>query len=160
MRSLRRWSRSDVAWLTGQGVLFLLAFVVLPRRGGGPGAVQVRGARTIGTAVMVLGAVIGVVAMMRLGRNLVPQPTPVEDGTLVSTGLYGLVRHPIYTAVLLLIIGALLRTPSIAGLLVVIASVVFFDRKSAHEERLLAATYPGYEDYRRQVRFKLLPGVR
>lgn len=98
-------------------------------------------------------------AMVRLGRQLVPQPSPIADGELVTHGLYGIVRHPIYTAVLLLITGALLRTPSLTGGVVLVAAVVFFDRKAAYEERLLTATYPDYAAYREAVPHRLLPGV-
>ena len=141
-------------------MLFVLAFIVVPRTGGGFGRLDVPGAQPVGWTTMAVGVVIGVVAMLRLGRQLVPQPSPVEGGTLVDTGLYAVVRHPIYTAVLLLISGSVIRVPSVAGLLVIAVSAVFFDRKSAYEERLLAATYPGYDAYRERVRWKLLPGVR
>lgn len=141
-------------------MLFVLAFIVVPRTGGGFGRLDVPGTQPVGWATMAVGVVIGVVAMLRLGRQLVPQPSPVEGGTLVDTGLYAVVRHPIYTAVLLLISGSVIRVPSLAGLLVIAVSAVFFDRKSAYEERLLAATYPGYDAYRERVRWKLLPGVR
>lgn len=163
MSRLPSWARlsaSDVAWLAGQAVLFVLAFVVLPTADGGPGRLQIPWSRLIGTVVFGLGAAIGLVAMVRLGRQLVAQPTPIEDGRLVTSGLYRFVRHPIYTAVLLLITGALLRTPSLSGLVVIAVSWAFFDRKSAHEERLLVRTYPDYAAYQRQVPHKLIPGIR
>lgn len=152
--------RADVPWLAGQGVLFVLAFVVLPSTDGLLGRIAVPGERVVGTAVFVVGVVIGIVAMVRLGRQLVPQPTPVRGGRLIDSGMYGVVRHPIYAAVLLLIAGSVVRVLSVAGLLLIVASVVFFDRKSAHEEALLAEAYPGYDAYRRRVRWKLLPGLR
>lgn len=152
--------RADVLWLAGQGVLFLLAFIVLPSTDGLLGRLDVPGDRAVGWAVFAVGAVVGVVAMIGLGRQLVPQPTPVQGGRLVDTGLYGVVRHPIYTAVLLLIAGSVIRVLSVAGLVLVAAAAVFFDRKSTYEENLLSDTYPGYEDYRRRVRWKLLPGIR
>lgn len=152
--------RADMLWLTGQGVLFVLAFIVVPRTGGWFGRFDVAGARPVGWTIFGLGVVIGIAAMLQLGRQLVPQPSPIRDGTLIDTGLYAVVRHPIYTAVLLLISGSVVRVLSVAGLLVIVASAVFFDRKVAYEERLLAATYPDYDDYRSRVRWRLLPGVR
>ena len=160
MRRLRQLSGTDLAWLGGQGVLFLLAFVLVPRADGGPGRVDVPGSRAAGTTVFVLGAVLGLASFVALGRQLVPQPTPIEGGELVDRGPYGVVRHPIYTAVLLMIVGGLSRTPSATGADVAIASAAFFDRKSAHEERLLVAAYPQYGDYAERVRWKLLPGMR
>lgn len=160
VRRLRQLSGSDLAWLAGQGVLFLLAFVLVPRADGGPGRVQVAGSRAAGTTVFGLGVALGLASFVALGRQLVPQPTPIEDGELVDRGPYGVVRHPIYTAVLLMIVGGLARTPSATGVAVALASAAFFDRKSAHEERLLATAYPDYAGYRARVRWKLLPGVR
>ncbi|HSJ43826.1 MAG TPA: methyltransferase [Euzebyales bacterium] len=152
--------RADVLWLTGQGVLFVLAFIIVPRTDGWFGRFDLLGTDPVGWAIFGLGVVVGVVAVLQLGRQAVPQPSPVRDGTLIDTGLYAVVRHPIYTAVLLLIGGSVIRVLSVAGLLVIAVSAVFFDRKSAYEETLLAATYPGYADYRERVRWKLLPGVR
>lgn len=152
--------RADIRWLAGQGVLFVLAFVVVPRTAGWFGRVHLAGTRPVGWMIFALGAVIGVVAMLQLGRQLVPQPSPVRDGTLIDTGLYGAVRHPIYTGVLLLIAGSVIRVLSVAGALLIIGSAVFFDRKSAYEESLLADAYVDYDDYRRRVPWKLLPGVR
>lgn len=156
----RGLSRSDLAWLAGQGLLFLLAFIVVPSFDGGPGRIRLPGSRPVGTAIFGLGVVLGLASFRALGRQLVPQPTPINDGELVERGPYGVVRHPIYTAVLLLIVGGLARTPSATGAAVGLASAVFFDRKSAHEEGLLVASYPGYPDYARRVPWKLLPGVR
>ena len=141
-------------------MLFLFAFILLPMVDGGPGRVDIPLARPIGVAVMAIGAVALLVSFFNLGGQLVAQPTPIPDGRLIQFGLYRFVRHPIYLAVLLLIIGGLFRTPSVSGLLVIIASVAFFDAKSTHEERLLTARYPGYEAYREQTRWKMLPGVR
>lgn len=152
--------RADVWWLAGQGVLFVLAFVLVPRTDGWFGRLDVPGARPMGWVIFAFGAAVGAIAALRLGRQLVPQPSPVSDGTLIDTGLYALVRHPIYTAVLLLVSGSVIRVLSVAGLVVIVATGMFFDRKSAYEETLLAATYPGYDDYRRRVPWKLLPGVR
>lgn len=152
--------RADVLWLAGQGVLFVLAFIVVPRTGGWFGRFDVTGMRPVGWAIFGLGGVIGILAMLRLGRQLVPQPSPVRDGTLIDRGPYAVVRHPIYTAVLLLISGSVLRVFSVAGLLVIVVSAVFFDRKCGYEETLLAAAYPGYDEYRERVRWKLVPGVR
>lgn len=138
----------------------MLAFIVVPSADGGPGRVEIEGSRPVGTAVVIAGVGVLAAAFLGLGRQLVPQPTPVEGGQLVDRGLYGVVRHPIYTGVLLLIVGGLARTPSLTGLAVALASFAFFDAKSAHEERLLVATYEGYEAYRGRVRWKLIPFVR
>lgn len=156
---LSRWTAADVAWVSGQVVLFVVAFVVVPSSDGGPGRFDVPGARAVGWTLMAAGLALGVAAAVVLGRNLVPQPTPVEGSTLVDRGPYGWVRHPIYTAVALAAIGSMARTPSVTGLAAAIALVVFLDRKAAHEERLLTAAHPDYPDYAARVRGRLVPGI-
>jgi protein-S-isoprenylcysteine O-methyltransferase Ste14 len=152
-------ARSDILWLTGQAALLVMAFVVVPATDGVAGRLMIPGTRPAAYLIAAMGAIVGVASVIRLGRQLVPQPTPVRGGHLIDSGIYGVVRHPIYVAVLLLIAGAVVRSLSLAGLLLLAVAFVFFDRKSAYEEMLLAATYPGYEDYRARVRWKLVPGV-
>jgi protein-S-isoprenylcysteine O-methyltransferase Ste14 len=153
-------ARADMRWLAGQAVLLVVAFVVIPATDGIAGRLLVTGTRPAGYTIAAAGAIIGVVSMLRLGRQLVPQPTPVQGGELIESGIYGVVRHPIYLAVLLLIAGVVVRSLSLAGLAVLLVAIVFFDRKSAYEETLLTHAYPEYEDYRSRVRWKLVPGVR
>lgn len=152
--------RADVWWLAGQAVLLVLALVVVPATGGIAGRVRLPGAPAAGVVLVVAAVVVGLAAMLQLGRQLVPQPTPVTGGRLVESGLYGVVRHPIYLAVLLGVAGVVVRSLSVAGVALLVVALVFFDRKSAYEERLLAAAYPGYDSYRSRVRWKLVPGLR
>ena len=153
-------ARAVMRWLAGQAVLLVVAFVVIPATDGIAGRLLATGTRPAGYTIAAAGAIIGVVSMLRLGRQLVPQPTPVQGGELIESGIYGVVRHPIYLAVLLLIAGVVVRSLSLAGLAVLLVAIVFFDRKSAYEETLLTHAYPEYEDYRSRVRWKLVPGVR
>lgn len=46
-----------------------------------------------------------VIAILQLNKKLTPFPTPLKDGTLINTGLYKLVRHPIYSGIILTAIG-------------------------------------------------------
>ncbi len=156
-----RWrlGRTDVAWLSGQGVLFVLAFVIVPRGQGLWGRVAFAAERPLGWGLMAIGAAWAGWSMLVLGRQLVPQPTPVEGGQLVDRGPYRVVRHPIYLGVLLLVAGAVARTFSLTGVAVTVVTLGFFAAKSRHEETLLVAAYPAYERYREQVRWLVLPGV-
>ena len=153
-------SRPDMGWLAGQLVVLVVVLVVLPLAGGGPGRIQVPGAPVVGAAIVFGGVVWGIVAMRQLGRQLVPQPTPIEGGSLVDAGVYGVVRHPIYTAVLAVCTGVVVAVSSLTGLALLAAAFVFFDRKSAFEEGLLLAAHPDYAAYRTRVPWKLVPGIR
>jgi protein-S-isoprenylcysteine O-methyltransferase Ste14 len=115
--------------------------------------------RVMAIAGLVIGAfglIIVLIAWRGLGRNLSVFPKPIDDGHLIQTGIYGLVRHPMYTGVILTALGwALFRTSLIALLLVVIL-VIFFDRKASQEEIWLAQKYPDYPKYRNRTK-KLIP---
>lgn len=159
---MHRWrlSATDAAWLGGQAVLFLLAFVVVPGADGGPGRVEATWLRPVGWVVMALGAALAVWAMLALGPQLVPQPTPVSGGQVVSSGPYRVVRHPIYLGVLLLATGSMLRVASLTGLLVLLAAGAFLDRKAAHEERLLLRRHPDrYAELVRLVPWRVVAGL-
>ena len=78
---------------------------------------------TGGVLSTIVGAVLCLVAVgfgwrgfVTLGNNLTAFPKPLDDGQLVITGVYAIVRHPIYTAVLSGSVGYALLTTSWAGL--------------------------------------------
>ena len=84
----------------------------------------------------------------------------VEDGqTLCDAGPYGVVRHPMYAAALLMLGGTPLALGSWAGLLVCPLLVLLLAVRAVDEERLLDADLPGYRDYRRRIRYRLIPGI-
>lgn len=117
------------------------------------------GQRAVGATIIGLALVIGVAASLSLGGNLTPYPKPVTAGTMVEHGLYRLVRHPIYTAVIIGMVGIALRSGDWVSLALAIGLVPFFHAKSTFEERHLLEHYPGYAEYRSRVPKRLLPGI-
>lgn len=115
-------------------------------------------ARIVGVLIAASAAGLFAWGVVALGRNLTPNPKPLDDGHLVRTGAYAIVRHPIYAGVIfgMLAIGLFLN--SIVGLLSAGVLFVFFDLKSRREERWLREKYPEYADYCRQTR-KLIPFI-
>lgn len=84
----------------------------------------------------------------------------VEAGQpVISTGLYGIVRHPMYSSALLLIIFTPLALGSYWALLSVVPLIGVLAWRLLDEERVLKRDLPGYTDYCRQVRYRLLPGL-
>ena len=84
----------------------------------------------------------------------------VEPGQpVVSTGVYAFIRHPMYAGALLLIGVTPLALGSYWGLLVGVAALPVLIWRLLDEERILARDLPGYIDYCRQVRYRLIPGI-
>lgn len=82
-----------------------------------------------------------------------------EGQTLVSTGPYAIVRHPMYASALLYLIGTPLALGSywgFAGLIFMLPSLLW---RLLDEERFLSKDLPGYEEYRGRVRYRLIPFV-
>lgn len=82
----------------------------------------------------------------------------VEQGqTVTSDGLYGLVRHPMYSGSLFMMVGIPLALGSYWGLLFVAAGVVVLVLRILDEEKLLTAELTGYREYTERVRYRLVP---
>ncbi len=100
-----------------------------------------------GLALMVGGAALLGRGLLDLGRNLTPVPHPREGAQLVETGVYALVRHPIYGGIIAGALGWALLAASPLTLLLVGVMAVFFDLKSRREEAWLSTHYAGYQTY-------------
>lgn len=82
----------------------------------------------------------------------------IEDGQpLATTGLYGIVRHPMYSASVVMMVGMALALGSYWALLPVAAGSVLLIVRILDEEKMLNEQLPGYPDYARRVRYRLLP---
>jgi protein-S-isoprenylcysteine O-methyltransferase Ste14 len=117
------------------------------------------------TAVVVVGDVlvavgIGLAYAVINQNNYAAATITVEAGQpVVSTGVYGVVRHPMYVGALTMTIGTPLALGSYWGLLVVVAGVLVFVARILDEERALRQDLEGYAEYMDKVRYRLVPGV-
>ena len=110
---------------------------------------------SVGLWVQLLGLSMCVVAFLSLGRSF---GFAAADRGLVTRGPYAVVRHPIYASYLLLQAGYVLQSISVWNVLVMAFVTVCNVGRALAEDRLLA-TNERYGDYRRQVRWRLVPGV-
>jgi len=78
---------------------------------------------------------------------------------VIDTGPYAVVRHPMYASALLYLAGMPLLLGSWYGLLVVPLMIAGIAPRAVFEERLLERDLPGYADYMRRVRYRLVPGL-
>ncbi|HEX4262151.1 MAG TPA: isoprenylcysteine carboxylmethyltransferase family protein [Acetobacteraceae bacterium] len=117
-------------------------------------------AQAIGAALIV-GAFYGWVGVLRANSfAAVTVRLQQERGqTVISSGPYAVVRHPMYAYAVLLLIGTPLLLGSLWGLLGVPAAVALMAARAIGEEALLMDGLPGYREYAAKVRFRLLPGV-
>jgi protein-S-isoprenylcysteine O-methyltransferase Ste14 len=113
---------------------------------------------SIGLVLCVSGLTFAVWARLHLGRNWGIPMSLKEGHELVTTGPYRFVRHPIYTGILLAIIGSALVVglPWLVAFIVVCAYFVYSART---EERLMMQTFPdAYPDYQKRTS-AMIPGV-
>lgn len=111
-----------------------------------------------GAVMMIVGAAVALAGARALGKNLTPLPKPAEKAQLVRHGIYAVIRHPLYSSVILVSIGWTLVWQSWPTLWVAITLVPFFHAKARYEERWLRRKFSGYADYERQVR-RFIPWI-
>jgi protein-S-isoprenylcysteine O-methyltransferase Ste14 len=111
-----------------------------------------------GDALVAIGLILDMFVVIQNGYAAVN--VVVEDGQrLISSGLYGLVRHPMYTGNVILMLGVPLALGSYWGLLFVIPGLIVLVLRIRDEEDLLAHELSGYREYTQHVRYRLLPYV-
>ena len=118
-------------------VLIFLGFILLPWRE--PNALSL----ILGLILAIGGIAIAVVTFRSLGDALTATPVPRAGAALRTQGIFGVVRHPIYSGVLLALLGFVIAIGSWWSLAWWLVAVVFFLGKSRWEDSLLRAKHPG-----------------
>lgn len=166
MGLLKDWGFTASSWQGQRGeywvlmqALLLLGFAVLPayklslRH---PLALQLAwglaGIAAGFAVVLIVSSVLG------LGSNLTPLPHPRDDGQLVQTGIYTIVRHPLYSGLIFAALSWALLQVSLSHLIGTIVCFGFFNAKANREERWLTEKFPDYSAYQKRVK-KLLPWI-
>ena len=118
---------------------------------------------TVPTAICLVGDVLaavglGVIMLVVIQNSHAAATVRVEAGQkLISTGLYGIVRHPMYTGNVIMMIGIPLALGSYWGLVFVIPGLIVLTLRIRDEEKLLQEELDGYREYTQKVRYRLLP---
>jgi protein-S-isoprenylcysteine O-methyltransferase Ste14 len=143
---------------------FVAAFLLIAMPGGRLGVLgyrflpDTRILPLIGTAIVALGLGFACWARVHLGRDWSGTITLKEDHSLVTTGPYGLVRHPIYTGMLFGFIGTALAIGEWRGILGTICILIGIEVRCSAEERKMRETFPEYDDYVRRTK-RLIPFI-
>jgi protein-S-isoprenylcysteine O-methyltransferase Ste14 len=115
-------------------------------------------AASIGAALTVLGIALAIWARVHLGRNWSSHPTHKEHHELVTSGPYALVRHPIYTGILLAELGSSIGV-SVWWLIPLVFGIYVFVRRVYKEERIMTELFPDtYPAYKKRT-WALIPYI-
>ena len=82
-----------------------------------------------------------------------------ENQKVIDTGLYGVVRHPMYMSTLLLFLAMPLVLGSVISFVIMLAYIPIIARRIRNEEQVLESGLEGYTDYKKRVRYKVIPFV-
>jgi protein-S-isoprenylcysteine O-methyltransferase Ste14 len=137
-------------------VMFVAAVFFGPRT---PVLFGGRAPRIAGNILCAAGLLLLFAGVRQLGAALQVNPSPKAGAKLVTTGIYRWFRHPIYTAIVLLVVGLFLRTSTIAVAGATAIVILYLAIKIRFEERMLLASYPHYAEYRRRA-WGLVPWPR
>ena len=140
------------------GIMFLAAFVIAGLNFRFKWLVLPNWTVIIGTVVFLL-AYAMYAEVLRENTYLSRTIEVQEDQKVIDTGLYGIVRHPMYSATLFLFIsmGFVLASPiSVAILLLYIPIIA---KRMKNEEKILEEGLEGYTDYKKRVKYKVIPFV-
>jgi protein-S-isoprenylcysteine O-methyltransferase Ste14 len=141
-RGSRGWKNRPPVYLVIVGVVLLRSYK--------PGSLATHGAalHAVGATLLVSGLAVSVWARIFLGRNWGMPMTRKEEPELITSGPYRYVRHPIYSGILLALVGTALAT-NLYWLIVLGVMGPYFIHSARVEERLMIATFPtAYRSYR------------
>lgn len=96
--------------------------------------------------------------LIDLGENLTPLPHPKENAQLVQSGIYGIVRHPLYSGIILAAKAYAIGQLSLSHLAATLVLFLFFNFKADREETWLSEKFAAYPEYQQRVK-KLIPWI-
>jgi protein-S-isoprenylcysteine O-methyltransferase Ste14 len=112
----------------------------------------------IAGALLLAGSLVGIAGAVCLRGNRTIFPEPRAGSSLIETGIYRHIRHPLYLSVILLSLAWGCWRHSLWCMLVCSVLAVFLVVKAASEERRLCRRFPGYPAYQQRTA-RFLPGV-
>ena len=82
-----------------------------------------------------------------------------ENQTVVDTGLYGIVRHPMYTATIFLFLSMPLILNSLISFLIMLIYIPIIIKRIKNEEEVLEKELIGYKEYKQRIKYRLVPYI-
>ncbi len=140
------------------GLMFLVGFIVAGL-GFRFGWYTLPKGVAIGAAVVFLFAYILYAEVMRENTYLSRTIQVEENQKVIDTGLYGIVRHPMYSATLLLFLAMPLVLGSVFSFIIFLAYPFLIAKRIKGEEELLEKELDGYSEYKQKVKYRLIPFI-
>ena len=138
------------------GLMFLAAFIAAGFRFGW---IALPGAVSFAAAIVFLLAYVLYAEVMRENAYLSRTVEVQENQKVIDTGLYGIVRHPMYMSTLLLFLAMPLVLGSVISFAIMLAYIPIISRRIRNEEQVLEEGLEGYSEYKQRVRYKVIPFV-
>jgi len=140
------------------GLMFLAGFIVAGLGVRFHWYILPRGV-AIGGAVVFLIAYLLYAEVLRENTYLSRTITVQEGQRVIDTGVYGVVRHPMYSATLLLFLAMPVMLGSVYTLLIFLTYPFIIAKRIKHEEAFLEEKLDGYREYKQKVKYRLIPFV-
>ena len=114
---------------------------------------------SIGAAAVFLTSYILYAEVLRENTYLSRTIKVSENQKVIDTGLYGIVRHPMYSVTLLLFLSMPLVLESVYSFLIFLAYPFIIAKRIRHEEKFLEKELDGYTEYKQKVKYRLIPFI-
>ena len=114
---------------------------------------------SIAAALVFLAAYVLYAEVLRENTYLSRTVEVQENQKVIDTGLYGIVRHPMYMATVILFLAMPLVLGSVLSFLIMLCYIPIIVKRIGNEEQVLEKGLPGYREYKKKVRYRLIPGI-
>ena len=107
----------------------------------------------LGLLIIITASIVLLKAIRDLGSNLSPLPRPINNGTLITSGIYNLICHPMYYSLILISFGIFITKLSFYYLFLTISLALIIKFKITLEEKYLNIKFKNYILYKKNVKF-------
>lgn len=120
---------------------------------------------TLPNGIVVIGSILFLLAYAMFGEVLrenayLSRTIEVQEHQkVVDTGLYGIVRHPMYSATVVLFLSMPLILNSLISFVIMLAYIPIIVKRIRNEEKVLESELEGYKEYKKKVKFRLVPFI-
>ena len=109
--------------------------------------------RYLGNLIIMISSFVMLISIKELGNNLSPFPKPIKNGNLITSGIYALMRHPMYYSLISISFGVFITKLSFYYLSLTICLVLLIKFKIILEEKHLNTKFKNYLLYKQKVKY-------